>query len=85
MHTGSKILYFGYKNLLLLQFRCGSKDCRNLSTRCRDNKKLTLRFWSNFWLPCEVYSFTKIELFYLKVVLTRRRFMIFKITVEARL
>ena len=68
---GSEILYLADNDLLLPQFRPGSNDSKNRSERFRNNKKLTLRYLSSFWLPYSVCSFTKIKLFYLKVVLTR--------------
>ena len=81
----SVILYFGDNDLSLQQFRYGGNDSKNRSEHFRDNKKLKLLFWSSFRLPYWVCNFTKIQLSYLKVVLTRGRFMIFKFSVKAKL
>ena len=69
--SGSEISYFADNDLSLLQFRPGNNDSKNHSEHFRDNKKLILHYLSSFRLPYSVYSFTKIKLFYLKVVLTR--------------
>ena len=61
---GSEISYFGNIDLLLPQFRPGGNDSKNHSERFRDDKKLTLCFWSSFWLPYYIYSFTKIKLLF---------------------
>ena len=83
MFAGSEISYFGDNDLWLLQFRPGGSDSKNRSERFRETKNYHHVFGPVFGYLTRSTVILKSNS--LKVALTRRRFMIFKISVKERL